>query len=132
MGFADYYRKLTALLPQKSKRSLNKSKVEQGIAVFVTLFMISFTVTLTVLFYDTFQEYRASLQIQQESREGLSYWESVIAKYPQFPAAYYEAAIYAARLSDNDKAREFINKALFIDPSFFEAEVLAKELEKSN
>lgn len=130
MMLTNYYRRISALLPQKYKKHLNKSKVEQGAAVFITLFSISFTITLSILFFETYQVYTSNLKIQQESKQNLTYWESIIAKYPQFPAAYYEAAVYAAQLSQNEKARNFIQKALFIDPNFFEAEVLATELEK--
>ncbi len=124
-----YSRIFAAVLPQRIQTRFTRPQFMQSLGIFITVFMVSFTATLGMLFYETFKDYRANMQVQQEYQESLSYWESVIAKYPQFPAAYYEAAVYAARLSENNKAREFIDKALFIDPNFFEAEVLAKELE---
>lgn len=122
------YRTITARLPQTVKRKMSRYNLEQGLGVFVTIFMVSFTATLGWLLYTTYGDYREEMAMQQEVKEKLLYWESVIAQRPNFPAAYYEAAVYAARLSDKEKAKEFIEKALFVDPNFFEATVLAREL----
>ena len=93
------------------------------------IFLVSFTATLGILLNQTYQKYQSELVVRQQVKEKLIYWESVISQHPQFPVAYYEAAVYATRLSEHEKAKDFIEKALFIDPNFFEAEVLAKELE---
>lgn len=124
----DNYRTITARLPHALKKKIITYNLEHGLGFFVVIFMMSFTVTLGILLHTTYTDYRKEIAVQDEARERLQYWESVIAQRPQFPAAYYEAAIYAARLKDKEKAKEFIKIALLVDPNFFEATVLAKEL----
>jgi tetratricopeptide (TPR) repeat protein len=52
----------------------------------------------------------------------------VTEKYPNFPDAFYEAARYYFALGEKEKAFDFTEKALFLDPQFSAAQSLKKRL----
>lgn len=56
----------------------------------------------------------------------LKTWESIAQKFPNFKDAYFELAVLSYRLRDFRKAREYIKKALFLDPNFEKAKELLK------
>lgn len=65
----------------------------------------------------------------QESVQNLAYWEAVIKKHPEFPAAYLQAAKLALALDQTKKAELYLHKALELDPGYIEAEQVLKETE---
>ncbi|HRN96502.1 MAG TPA: hypothetical protein PLD54_03600 [Candidatus Levybacteria bacterium] len=98
-----------------------------GSALIVTL---SLTVALSMLLTNVYSLYQQEIAEKNSVTEKYTYWQGIIEQYPHFPAAYYEAAVYAAQLENIQQAKSFLQKALVIDPNFFEAETLAKELEE--
>lgn len=58
----------------------------------------------------------------------LKTWESIAQKFPNFKDAYYQLAVLSYRLGDFEKAREYIKKALFLDPNFEKARELDRLL----
>lgn len=118
-----YSRKFPALFPHWLRG-------KQGIGLLIVLFLGMTSLILGVLLLKTYQAYSGEKSEIDSRFQKLVYWEDVITKHPQFPAAYYEAAVYAAQLKQTEKALNFVQKALQIDPNFFEAEVLAKELQR--
>ena len=123
-----YSRSIRALLPQSALK--HEQQIKHALGIFICVFLLSFTLTLSSLLFNTFSEYRSTTASKNEAETKLSYWESIILSHPQFPAAYYEAAVYAIQLNKIEKAQSFLEKALQVDPNFFEAETLAKEIEK--
>ncbi len=51
-------------------------------------------------------------------------WESVAQKYPGYRDAYFQAAVLAYRLGDRGKEKEYLGKALRIDPNYEPAKKL--------
>lgn len=122
--FLAYYRKITEVFPRLL------SSVKAPLLGLLCLFLF-----LTVLFFVWEINYLWNVyQSVKSQREYVIkkeiYWEDVITQYPNFPDAYYQAASYALKLSDNKKAEKFLNEALLLDPNFKEAIELKKELEK--
>lgn len=121
-------RTLPAILPQEAESKLSLSwKTVTGMSIL--LFSFSFTLILIGLMLNTYELYKQEVAEKDSVVKNLNYWNGVVQKYPHFPAAYYEAAVYAARLEEREQAKDLLKKALMIDPNFFEAEALAKELE---
>lgn len=53
-------------------------------------------------------------------------WESIAAKYPRYRDAYFQAAVLAYRLGENDKEKMYLEKTLEIDPNYLPARSLEK------
>lgn len=123
-------RTLSAQLPHDPKRSKSIESWKVILGISVVVFSLSFTVILVGLLHTTYSLYQHEVSEKNSAIRNLNYWQRVVEDHPHFPAAYYEAAVYAARLEEREKAKELLQKALTIDPNFFEAEALAKELEK--
>ncbi len=91
---------------------------------------VSFTFALGVLLFNLFTVYKQEVVYKDSAHKNLVYWQDIVEKHPHFPIAYYEVALYSAQLENKEKAIESLQKALLIDPNFFQAEIFAKELEK--
>lgn len=95
------------------------------------MFFTFLLILLPLLGYLLFQfskEYSAVSNERVVKEKALLYWESVITKYPNLPDAYYKAAVYALGLNKKEKALEFLQKAIFLDPEFKEAKLLEKAI----
>lgn len=56
--------------------------------------------------------------------QDLKLWESIMAKYPGYRDAYFQAAVLAYRLGDTKKEKEYLGKTLQIDPNYQPAKSL--------
>lgn len=73
----------------------------------------------------------SQLQAQREKDlKMLATWEHLITKYPNYPEVYYNAAFYGARVGDREKALQYVEKSLRLNPNFTPSSVLQKELGK--
>ncbi len=133
----DYYRKITVSLPQSfSKRfkkfnkivdsALSRDNLRQHGFNFLLLFLVLlsiFSLISAILLYYSYGELRKNYR---EAVNNLDYWEKVVMDYPAFPDGYYNAAIFAGTLDQKQKALEYLDKALKLDPDFEDAKELRK------
>lgn len=54
----------------------------------------------------------------QKIKNEISFWEKIIAEKPDYRDAYLQLAILNYQIYENEKAQEFIKKALALDPNF--------------
>jgi tetratricopeptide (TPR) repeat protein len=120
MIVAKNYRIFPVQFPQRFKSLL---------AVFLIVILVTLTALLTIVCIEAWGVYQQNHQTKIKAQNKLRYWESMVAKYPQFPTAYYEVAVYAYQLEQPQKAQEFLKKAIELDPDFLEAEKLVKDIE---
>jgi tetratricopeptide (TPR) repeat protein len=112
---------------QKNYRTIS-ARLPQILGILVLLLSFIFTIVLIVLLTNTYKEYsreKTHLEVTQQKYE---YWQSVTKKHPQFPIAYYEAAVYAIQLGKEKEARVLLQQVLVLDPNFYQAEILANEI----
>lgn len=121
-----FYRRINAIFPQKAI----KVAVLQYVSHVALTSFVLLTLILAYVFMITFGEYRQLSQQQNENLQKLSYWEKVLSDRPQYPAAYFEAALYAAKLNQPQKAIEYLQRVLVLDPNFKEARDFAEKLGK--
>lgn len=74
--------------------------------------------------------YLSLKQKREKELASLYSWENLIRQFPNYPEVYYQAAIHAGNLKDNQKSVEYIEKALLLNPNMDEAKRLREELEK--
>lgn len=134
----NYYRKITVGLPQsfsKGYKRLNKvldpalsqDNLRQHGFNFLLLFLVLlfiFSLISAILLHYSYGELRKNYG---ETVNKLDYWEKVVMDYPAFPDGYYNAAIFAGILGEKQKALNYLDKALKLDPDFEDA----KELEEA-
>lgn len=101
-------------------------------------FLIGFTSALIILgivavSIDAYRNYKDNqrLKIEREKISNeISFWKSASEKYPNFRDAYFKLAILNYQLKDFKKSKEYLDKALRIDPNFKEGRVLEKKLSR--
>lgn len=87
---------------------------------FIVLFM---TKALNGLYEKTEHDKKQTLQ-------SLQYWKNVVEKHPNYPDAYFEAALYSYEIGDMQNAFIFLNNALLLNPHFKEAQDLKEKLSR--
>ena len=110
-----YYRRITESLPQRM--------------YFANFFLLFLTVLFIFSSILAGFAYIEMTQVKNERKEILgdfNYWKQVTEKHPNSPDAFFEAGFYAAKLGDRETAREYLDEAIRLDPSFERA----RELEK--
>lgn len=135
----NYYRRITALFPKDFLNYAKKHKIlkylypdkailGQKMAQLVFTFLLILMPLLAYLLFQLSGNYVAVVKEKAGKEQALSYWENVLSKSPNLPDAYYKAAVYALSLNQKEKARGYIEKALFLDPEFEEAKALLKAI----
>ena len=135
----DYYRKITVSLPQSFSKGFKRFNKVLDLALsrdnlrhhgfnFLLLFLVLlfiFSLISAMLLYYSYGELRKN---HRETVNSLDYWEKVVMNYPAFPDGYYNAAIFAGMLGEKQKALNYLDKALKLDPDFEDAKELASQL----
>ncbi len=62
----------------------------------------------------------------QRIKEEIVFWEKTVADKPNYRDAYLQLAILNYQIYENQKAKEYLNKALEIDPNFEVTKELGK------
>lgn len=96
-------------------------------------FFVGYFGMMAVLFlYGIFslqKKIELSRQVKEEKINEYRYWVSVIEERPNYPDAYYNAALYAFELSNPIQAQSLLKKAIVLDPRFDEAIALQEKIE---
>lgn len=71
-----------------------------------------------------------AIKARVEAEKQALYWEDIIKKHSDYPDAYYQAAWYSYTLGKKQKAYEFVNQAIALDPGFKKAIELKEKLLK--
>lgn len=135
----NYYRRITELLPLSFKLFIKNLRKDFSLALkreninlqfsnFTILFLIMLFIFLLIYGALSYMNLQEMTEKRSSIKNNLSYWEEIIGKHPNVPDSYYNAAIYAATLSEKQKALEFLDKALYLDPDFEEAKRLERSL----
>ena len=64
----------------------------------------------------------------EDIRKLISAWEKIVEEKPNYRDGYLQLAILYYKLYENDKAKEYLNKALDLDPNYEPAKELKKIL----
>jgi tetratricopeptide (TPR) repeat protein len=105
------YRIITATKNHIAQNKKMYSAYAFSFAILLFIFLLSCTVYLFFL-YKTVQKERI-ITLQR-----LVFWEKNFTKYKDYPEVYYNAAVYAKWVGDTEKAREYAQKSLQLNPNF--------------
>ncbi len=77
------------------------------------------------------QELLNALQAEKENllKERV-YWEKTVTRYKDYRDGYYQLALLEYQLGNTDAARSYVDKALSIDPQFYQAKYLLQTIER--
>jgi tetratricopeptide (TPR) repeat protein len=76
--------------------------------------------------YKNFQTFRDVSLKREELTENIKLWQSIADKYPGYKDAYFKIASMEYQIGDYKKAKEYVEKALVLDPNFNNARTLEK------
>ena len=123
------YRRITESLPQRLlKNALSRKNIKYILTNYSLLFLsVSFILfsILAVLSYLAVVETR---EARHEVLDSFHYWREVSEEHANSPDAFYEAGFYAAELGYKARAKEFLDEAIRLDPSFEKAKKLSQQL----
>lgn len=134
MSKRDYSRIFTDLFPRHLNRAVKIVQKEviastKATKYHLLLSMVLLNIILAVALFMTYDHVLQLEQQQEEVKLRLQYWEDVVGKHPNYPDAYYNAAVYSLRIEDRDRAAQYLEKALEYDPYFVKALELKRDIE---
>jgi len=104
-----------------------RKKLYSNVILLSLLFL--FFVFASLLFY-LLSNYLILKREREKELASLVSLEKLMQKFPNYPQVYYQAALHAGKLKDNQRAEEYVQRALLLNPGMKEAERLREELEK--
>ena len=84
---------------------------------------------LVFIFVELLDKYKEIETERNEIKKKLTYWEEIVAKQPNSPDIRFQAGLYSYRLGKKQKAYDYIEEALLLDPEFKKAQELKKRIE---
>ncbi|MEK7559043.1 MAG: tetratricopeptide repeat protein [Patescibacteria group bacterium] len=132
--------KLPSALPAgqfpKNNRSITENFIFKVIHKHRRLLLISFVslliflaiVTVSIDAYVNYQDNKRFTQERIKIESEIKLWQSAIERFPNYRDAYFKLAALNYQLRKFDKAREYLDKALKLDPNFKEGRELEKKL----
>jgi len=118
-------------------RLSNQSKLKELFLILSAFLVFAIISVLTVgivifslNFYKNYAIYQKLWEKRQNLQSQINFWQSVWQKYPGYKDAYFQAAILEYQLSDFQKAQDYNQKALMLDPNFENAIKLEDVLNK--
>src|SRR3989344_7417166 len=120
MSKKKYSRIFSAFSPQPvvhhaHRVSKKVHKSVQNSSAHVAFFIIVYLMLLIPLFFalvlSAYKDLSATREKRASIEKQLRYWQAVTQAHPDFPDAYYQAALYAIQLGENEKAVDFLHKA---------------------
>ena len=116
------YRRITAKISKHLKKHAQKYLVS---ALILEVILFVFLASFCTYLYLAYKQKQAK-RVGELKR--LVFWEEQSVKFPNYPEAYYNSAVHAFRLGDREKAAEYINKSLEVNPDFEPARKLRNEV----
>ena len=106
---------------------LAKNRVKLLIG-FVSLLIFLGIITVSIDLYMNYKTGQRYLAERSKIEKEVTFWDSVVQKYPNYRDAYFKLAVLNYQLKNFGKSREYLGKVLRIDPNFKEARKLEKIL----
>ena len=91
--------------------------------VLIALLIVSVDVSRN---YKKFSDLSQKKTVLEKEKEG---WTKVLIKYPDYRGGYLSLAIIEYKLGNRDKSRQYLNKALNLDPNFDEGRAFKEFLD---
>ena len=88
-------------------------------------------VTIILRGYELFegiQVLEAATTKHEDIAKEREYWQGVVMRHPGYRDAEFKLAVLSYQLGEKDKAKEYLNEALIIDPNFKEGREFAKQV----
>lgn len=127
----NYFRIFPDHFPKHLKRYLGAfGSIVPYLGELLIIWSVAILGVLSYVGFVMIEEYRQTSAIYQEEITKLAHWEQVIQERPEYPGAYFQAGIYSLRLKNTQKALDYFQKALLLDPNYTQAEVFAQEIEQ--
>lgn len=116
------------LITENIKKSQNELK-KVGIG-FVFLALTSL-ILLTGI--DLYRSYQKKVEIENKNKvlnSQVKYWQDLVSKDKGYRDGYFMLSVLEYQLKDLSKAKEYLEKAIEIDPNFMPASDLQKVLDR--
>jgi tetratricopeptide (TPR) repeat protein len=106
------YRRITAEIKKHASKHSGRYTISILVLESLLFIVLASLCAHLFLFYKNLQTERV------EELKKLLYWEKQAVKFPNYPEAYYNSALHALKLGDNEKATEYIKKSLELNQDY--------------
>lgn len=131
LNFAKLHRGLAFLnssISLKWQPKFTKSASKETKNLFKIIIVVSLMVAVLTIGLDLYLNYKKNNELVSSKNDMMSQikiWESIIDKYPGYKDAYFRLSVMEYRMGDFAKAKQYVQKALVLDPNFKDAERLS-------
>ncbi len=127
--FPSIYRRITENLKNFKKRNsmvLKSLKFQGSVFLFITTIGLILFLSLDLLISLQRQK---EINLERTKIQGeIKLWEQIAEKYPGYKETYFQLTKLEYQIREYDKAKYYVDKALYIDPNFEKAIELKKTL----
>ena len=121
--FPKIYRFFTDLPAITAFRRLQAGKRKLGF-IFAFLLSLLFILIFSLDLLNNIRKEKQITEVRRELEKEAKVWEEIANKYQGYRDAYFQLGLIQYKLGNFDRAKYYLNKALFIDPNFKEAKNL--------
>ena len=103
---------------QKYFKKIKKYQWRLILAGFVSAIILG---AIVIVGADSYKNYQGNKKLTEKRRNienQIRFWQSVNKRYTGYRDSYFQLALLEYQLKDFDKAREYLKKALQLDPNF--------------
>ncbi len=125
---ANYFRKITAQLPNEYRNYVSHRYLALYIRNFLLLFLLITAGTLLQILVVLNTRYEKVKIDGEKKMQEYQYWSGVVTQFPNIPDILYNASLSALNAGKKDEALKNIEKALMVDPLFKKAQELKNEI----
>jgi tetratricopeptide (TPR) repeat protein len=76
----------------------------------------------------TWLNYQSMVERQVHIEETISYWKTVVNKYPDYRDGYFRLSVLSFQVGRDEEAKLYLQKVFALDPNFIEWDELASRL----
>lgn len=132
LEFPSIYRTITEKLHFKPSAKLSKlyAYISIVLTFIIVIFLLGLMVFVSFELGQNFTKYQNLHAQRQDLKSKINFWNSIAEKYDGYPDAYLNLANLYFQLNDYENAKNYVDKALLLNPDLDKALVLEERLKR--
>lgn len=114
--------------PSISRSFTEKPLITVGMGTILLGLVVLIAIQSVDVYSMLWERDRVDKETEKISQE-MAFWEDVVEKYPDYPGGFLKLALLSYQLKEDEKAHQYVARALFLNPNFQEAKELKLLLE---
>lgn len=115
-------------ITEYSFKGAHSKNLKVGIISTFSVFLLALIFLQGVTLWYNLKQEDVYVQEREHLEKEVAYWQSVADKYQGYRDVYYRIASLQFKLGNTDASKEYVQKALELDPNFPEGRVLGTKV----